>query len=180
MAKYRRYRKYTRRSRSRWISNLVDIGPNDFTLSTPEDWNSTEYTLVTNPDYNNQLTSNLYTIKNVEVALNFDATAGNAKWVENVQFYIMYAPQNMPINQDYAIKHPENILAMRYYGEPGVDEGSTNPSDVRAPLRIKTRLARKLNAGDRIILFIRAANVTTSNQIKCQYGGICRFWTKAN
>lgn len=184
MAKYRRTRKYTRASRrSRWASNIVDIGPNSFVLSTPSDWNFTEYTLITNPDYSNQLTSNLYTIKNVEVAINFDtSTLANSEAIENLQFYIMYAPQSIAVGQDYAIKHPEFIMAMRYYGEPGVD--STNnqlnmaPS-YAGPLRIKTRLSRKLNTGDRIILFIRAANTTTSSAT-AQYGGICRWWTKAN
>lgn len=182
MAKYRRTRKYTRAQRkSRWASNIVDIGPNSFVLSTPSDWNFTEYTLITNPDYSNQLTSNLYTIKNVEVAINFDTSSlTNALAVENLQFYIMYAPQSIAVGQDYAIKHPEFIMAMRYYGEPGVDTNTTNTGHTYAgPLRIKTRLSRKLNSGDRIILFIRAANTTTSSAT-AQYGGICRWWTKAN
>lgn len=185
MAKTRRSRKimkYTRKSR--WASNIVDIGPNTFSLSTPSDWNSTEYTLITNPDYSNQLTSNLYTIKNVEVAINFDTqTYANSRAIENLQFYIMYAPQSIAVGQDYAIKHPEYIMAMRYYGEPGLDNNESAMNGgvfVKGPLRIKTRLSRKLNTGDRIILFIRAANTTTSTTVNAQYGGICRWWTKAN
>lgn len=177
----RRITKYTKKSR--WASNIVDIGPNTFSLGVVSDWNFTEYTLITNPDYSNQLTSNLYTIKNVEVAINFDtSTLANSQAIENLQFYIMYAPQSIAVGQDYAIKHPEYIMAMRYYGEPGVDtlnnQTDTAPS-YAGPLRIKTRLSRKLNTGDRIILLIRAANTTTSTA-QCQYGGICRWWTKAN
>ena len=182
MAKYRRYRKYTRRNRTRWSSNIVDIGPNDFVLSNGQDWNFTEVTLITNPDYSSSLTSNLYTIKNVEVAINFDMSASTSySTIENLQFYIMFVPQGMYVGQDYAIKHPEYIMAMRYYGEPGKEQSNENnfPS-ITPPFYIKTRLSRKLNTGDRIILFIRAANTTTITTSKTQYGGICRWWTKAN
>lgn len=177
MAKFRRYRKYTRRGRSRWSSNLVDIGPNTFVLPTHQGWNHTEFTLITNPDYSDQLTSNLYTIKNVEVTLQFDATATSAQGIENVQFYIMYVPQTMYVGQDYAIKHPEYIMAMRYYGEPGQD--ATQAVKYSPSIKITSRLARKLNAGDRIILLIRAAN-SSNNDLQTTYGGLCRFWTKAN
>lgn len=172
----RRYRRYARK-RSRWSSNLVDIGPNNFVLANPQDWNHTEFTLITNPDYSDQLTSNLYTIKNVDVTLQFDATATSAIGIENVQFYIMYVPQNMYVGQDYAIKHPEYIMAMRYYGEPGQDQ--TNATKYSPSIRIKSRLARKLNSGDRIILLIRASNIS-GNSLTTMFGGICRFWTKAN
>ena len=187
MAKYKRYRKYTRRNRTRWSSNIIDVGPSDFVLTNPEGWNSTEVTLITNPDYSSALTSNLYTIKNVEVSINFDtdyAGTNDPKGIENLQFYIMYVPQSMYVGQDYAIKHPEYIMAMRYYGEPG-QETTQNLNGLAqftyAPsLKIKTRLSRKLNTGDRIILFIRAANTTNNATIKTTFGGLCRWWTKAN
>ena len=142
MARYRRYRKYSRRGRTRWSSNIIDIGPSDFVLATNSDWNFTEITLITNPDYSSSLTSNLYTIKNVEVALNFDSSSASLGNIENLQFYIMYVPQSMYVGQDYAIKHPEYIMAMRYYGEPGLETGTgqTNVS-VSNTYRIKTRLS---------------------------------------
>lgn len=181
MARTRRSRR-RRFRRSRWSSNIIDIGPNDFVLTEPQGWNHTEYTLVTNPDYSNSLTSNLYTIKNVDVALSFDMTGATShSAIENLQFYIMYVPQGMTVEQDYAIQHPEYIMAMRYFGEPGKEQSvADNLPALRAPLRIKTRLSRKLNTGDRVILFIRAANVSTTTTVKTQYGGICRWWTKAN
>ena len=180
MAKYRRYRKYTRRGKSKWSSNIVDIGPSSFVLAN-QGWNSTELTLITNPDYSNQLTSNLYTIKNVEVAINFDTAAvTNQGLIENLQFYIMYVPQSMSVQQDYPIKHPEYIMAMRYYGEPGLDAQSGSITGTTTPAyRIKTRLSRKLNTGDRVILFIRANNMGAVS-VNTTAGGICIFWTKAN
>lgn len=179
MAKFRRYRKYTRRGRTRWSSNILDIGPSTFTLSELSGWNHTEVTLITNPDYSSSLTSNLYTIKNVEVSLNFNADANQLfNYIDNLQFYIMYVPQGMFVGQDYAIKHPEYIMAMRYYGDPGSDSG--NAPYTHTPIRIKTRLSRKLNTGDKIILLIRAANTNATQTGQTVYGGVCRWWTKAN
>lgn len=181
MARFRRYRKYSRRNRSRWSSNLIDVGPNTFSL-TPGNFSHTEYTLITNPDYSNSLTSNLYTIKNVEVSINFDmANLSYSSNIENLQFYIMYVPQGMYVSEDYAIKHPEYIMAMRYYGEPGKESvAQSYATSITPALRIKTRLSRKLNSGDRIILFIRGCNTHTSDTFEVVYGGICRWWTKAN
>ena len=177
MPKYRRVRRRFRK-RTKWCSNLIDIGPNSFSLSN-ENWNFTEVQLITNPQYNYNLTSNLFTIKNVEVAINFDTdNIGSGKWIENLQFYIMYVPEGMTVTQDYAIKHPEYVMAMKYYGEPGVDAGSAGLA-ITPSYRIKTRLSRKLNTGDKIILFIRGANVGTQT-FNVTYGGLCRFWTKAN
>ena len=176
MARYRRYRR--RRRQSRWSSNIVDIGPNTFILQ-PESFSATEYTLVTNPAYNNQVGNNIYTVKNVEVCMNFDAPGQqHTSPIENLQFYIMYVPESMAVGDDFAIKHPEYIMAMRYYGEPGNDAASNS---FRSPaIRIKSRLSRKLNTGDRIILFIRGANTSTSATATATYGGIVRWWTKAN
>lgn len=177
MAKYRRYRKYSRRGRSRWLSNLVDIPAATASLSNVGGYNYVEQILITNPEYANTFTSSLYTIKNVEVTLQFDATLNNSVGIENIQFYIMYIPQDMQLTEDYPIKHPEFIMAMRYYGEPGQD--TTTAAKYSPSIKIKTRLARKLHAGDRVSLFIRAFN-TSGNPVMLDYGGLCRFWTKSN
>lgn len=172
----RRYRRYYKKQP--WSSNITDIGPNTFVLD-PGEYSATEFTLVTNPAYNNQVGNNIFTVKNVEVAMNFDAAGQqNTSPIENLQFYIMYVPESMAVGTDYAMKHPEYILAMRYYGEPGNDTASN--SFYAPAIKIKTRLARKLNTGDRIILFIRGANTSTSTTVNATYGGICRWWTKAN
>lgn len=179
MARTRRYRRRFRTKTGKWASNIVDIGPSTFVLA-PSSFSVTEITLATNPAYANSSTSSIKKVKNFEVAINIDAV-DSLQGIENLQFYIMFVPEGMAIGDDYTIRHPEYIMAMRYYGEPGIDRPSTSQyaNLYGPPLRIRSRLSRNLNTGDRVILLVRAANTTTSN-LTCQYSGLCRWWSKAN
>lgn len=170
---------YKRRyyKKSKYASNIIDIGPSEFVLNQ-NGWNFTEVTLVTNPAYSPTTTSSISKVKNVEVAMNFDCTSIVTKRdIENLQFYIVYVPEGMYVGNDYIQKHPEFIMAMRYYGEPSGDNDASAQSFV---LKIKSRLARNLNTGDKIILYIRGANVSLDTSYNIGYGGICRWWTKTN
>ena len=63
MAKYRRYRKYTRRGRGRWSSNIQDIGNNINVNSST--WRYTQ-SLLSNPSQVTSFVSQKFTVKNIE------------------------------------------------------------------------------------------------------------------
>lgn len=176
MARTKGYKKYYRKSTSRYASNILDIGPSTFTLPNTENWNATDITLVTNPSFSTSDASSIKKIKNIELTMEAEAS-GTWEGIESIQYYIMYVPEDMTVNQDYPMKHPEYIMAYKFYGSPQPEYNDT--IQLKQPVRIKSRLARNLNTGDKIILFLRAANTTTSSR-SITYQGLIRWWTKSN
>lgn len=176
MAKRTR-RKYWKR-RTRWAANIADIGTSIGITSGIGEFSGTA-TLVTNPVQSSLSTSQIYTIKNVEAT--FDLAFANSasedagSGVERLTVYIMFVPQGMNVGEDYNILHPEYILNYRFIGAPMADNNI-----YRNPVRVKTRLARKLNTGDSIILFIKGNKDITSAIGSLQINGVVRWWTKAN
>lgn len=172
MAKYTRYRKYSRRNRTKWSSNIVHHTGE--TISAPA--SSTFFnTLVLsfNPIQQNTSVPQVFTVKNVEFNGQFEST-NPITTVEGLCAFIMFVPQGMNITASYDTDHPEYIMAMKFFGTPAVDGQA-----YFQPLRIKTRLSRKLNTGDSIVLYLKGYNVGTSN-VSLEYSGITRWWTKAN
>lgn len=174
MAKYRRYRNYNRR-RGRWSSNIFELGTTTITVPNQVAAWSQNYTLAYNPVQTNTATSQTYTAKNVEVT--FELSGGDGS-IEDVTAYIMFVPQGMQVTTSYNIEHPEYVMAYRFLGSPINDTGLT--SQALAP-KVRTRLSRRLNTGDSIILFIKgnktsAAGTTTT----LEFHGLARWWTKAN
>ena len=142
--------------------------------------------LCTNPAQTDSTVSNKYTVKNVcvdfEIAKDdLTSSTGQSDWLENFQFYIMYIPQGyIPTGTPSAYKdvpfdHPEWIMAYRYTGPPMADSSTSYP-----PIRVKTRLARKLDTGDRIVLIVLGLNTSTSATAYLTYRGLVKYNTKAN
>lgn len=174
MARKRRTRRYFKKTK--YSSNIFDIGPSDFLLSTTEGWNATDITLITNPAQDINTTSSVKQIKNVEITMEAEAN-GSWEGIESIQYYIMFVPEDMVITNQFPMKHPEYIMAYKFYGSPQPEYGDTVV--LKTPVRIRSRLARNLNTGDKIVLYIRAANTTNSSKT-IQYQGLVRFWTKSN
>lgn len=179
MAKYRRRRYY--RKKSRWCSNIQEIDTQVYNAVNGTSADS--ITLVSNPVQLQTAVSNIYTVKNVECSFTF-SSAGNTPVysLEDLAVYIMYVPQGMNLTADYNIQHPEYIMAYKYIGSPTVEYGSSTAfqgSQNYQPVKIKTRLSRKLNTGDQVILFWKLRNQNEST-LSYELGGLIRWWTKAN
>ena len=180
MAKYRRYRKYTRRS-NRWASNIQELGTTTI-VSAGQGANSHSFTLAFNPTQVNTAVSQVFTVKNFEVSFNADILSSattNTEQIEDITAYIMFVPQGMNITTSYNLEHPEYIMAYKFIGSPNVDV----PQSQAQPTKIMTRLSRRLNTGDSVILFIKFNDTRadpSSTTPRMNFHGIARWWTKAN
>ena len=161
-------RKYYKKAR--WSSNIKNI--EDQSISLPQGKNSASITLCYNPAQSDTTVSQQYTIKNVEFSYQLEVPMGGGD-IENICGYIMFVPQGMSVGNNYPELHPEYIMAMRFYGSPDPD------TPYRNPLKIKTRLSRRLNTGDSIIFYICFINTSTTSYIS-KINGLLRWWTKAN
>lgn len=173
----RRYRRYRRKS-GRWASNIFEIQNTTVQVGVGEFSGTT--TLVTNPVQNNTTTSQIYTIKNVEISAELESAATGGIFIEGITYYIMFVPQGMNVGSDYNKQHPEYIMAYRFYGSCDIE--TVNDQRVttnKLPIKVKTRLSRKLNTGDSIILFIKGYNQNNLSTAM-QLTGVVRWWTKAN
>ena len=172
MAKYTRYRKYSRRNRPKWSSNINHHTGEIVTAPASSTFFNT-IVLSFNPIQQNTSVPQVFTVKNVEFTGQFETT-NTTTTIEGLCAFIMFVPQGMNITASYDTDHPEYIMAMRYFGSPSLDNETKF-----APIRIKTRLSRKLNTGDSIVLYLKGYNVGTANA-NLEYSGITRWWTKAN
>lgn len=180
MARHRKSRRYYRKSGGRWSSNISEIVNQSLNFS-PNATSVGVYTLCENPVQNSQTVSQVYTVKNIEFSFELQTNSDNsALYIENLVGFIMYVPQGMTITSDFAKQHPEYVMAYKFYGSPQFEANTSGVFNIRNPLSIKTRLARRLNTGDSIQLFITGFNQNTSTQMNCQLNGILRWWTKAN
>lgn len=173
MAKTTR-RKYYRK-RGKWSSNIQELLATGLT-ATPGTFSGST-TLATNPIQNTLGVSQVYTCKNFAVDFNIESEA-NAD-LEGITVYIMFVPQGMNVSEDYNIDHPEYIMNYKYLGSPTLIGSGAQESQQFQPLRIRSRLARKLNTGDSVILFIKGTNQGTSTR-NFELSGVVRWWTKAN
>lgn len=172
---YRRYRNYNRRNRARWAPNIQEIGTTTIGANASDSF-FYSFTLAFNPTQINTAVSQVYTVKNIEISYYIDTT-GNATTnglIEDVTGYIMYVPQGMNVTADYNVQHPEYILGYKFLGGP-----SNDGAQPYQPSRIRSRLSRKLQSGDSIILFIKGNNVGTTSS-SFDFHGLVRWWTKAN
>lgn len=165
-------RRYYRRRTGRWSANISTLRE---PLTTPTGSGSfySYSTLCSNPIQVETTVSQQYTVKNTQVQFEFDSL--NSSAIENLTAYIMFIPQGYQITETLPNTHPEWIMAMKYYGSPGPD-ANTN----RNPLNIKTRLARRLQTGDGIILLITGYKDNNDTVQGLNFRGVVRWWTKAN
>lgn len=174
MAKYNRYRKYSRRRFGKhWSTRLTSIN-----VTQQVSASQTFFifrTLATNPAQDDNTVSQRFTVKNVNVQVNIEATSSSyPEGIENLQHYILFIPQGYALGSDTPFEHPEWIMAHRFIGTPQAD---TNPG--YAPTTISTRLARKLDTGDRIVYLLIGSN-TTNNNNQLYVSGLVKLNTKAN
>lgn len=175
MAKSRRYRNYYRRySRNKWSPNIQEI-PTTSIITAANSTFFQSFTLAYNPPQTTTTVSQVFTVKNVEVNFYIDTSASQHISLEDITAYIMYLPQGMTITPNFNLEHPEYILAYKYLGSPTNDSSSQQYQ----PTRVKSRLSRKLQSGDNIILFIKGTNVNT-NETNFDFHALIRWWTKAN
>lgn len=172
MAKYRKknYRRYYKKGK--WSPNIQELLTTQIT-ATGGIFFAT-YTLATNPVQDNTTVSQTYTVKNFNVDFYIDGGTFDTQYLEDVCAYIVYVPQGMTVGDNYNILHPEYILNYKYLGGP-----SSDGSQTYQPYRLRSRMARKLNTGDSIQLFIKGNN-QTSDSANLFVHGIIRWWTKAN
>lgn len=180
MARRRTYRKRIRRTR--WASNLQDIAPTTETATAGDFANVIG--LTTNPTQSVLSVSQIYTVKNFSIDFTLEAFGEGAAFLEAMTAYIMYLPQGMTAGSDYHIQHPEYIMAYKYLGSPNPAASSSAQASIEQqqfqPTRIRSRLSRKLNTGDSIILYIKGYNQNTTGSYTYQLSGIVRWFTKAN
>lgn len=169
MARTKKSKKYYR-PKGRWSANIKDIS-----IFNSLQADSTFYItsdLCTNPIQVESTVSQQYTVKNVEFSFTFESNIPES--VEGISAYIMFVPQGMPVTETYPNNHPEYIMAYRYLGNPSGD------LDIyRNPIKIRTRLARRLQTGDKIIFLIKGGTENV-NEINLISRGLVRWWTKAN
>lgn len=162
----RRYRK-----KGRWSSNIKNVNTTSIQAIPGEFFGY--FTLTSNPPQTDNTVSQQYTIKNVEFSFQIETQLDYQ--IENIVVYIMYLPQGFVITNNLVNEHPEWIMAYRYLGAPD----NTDLTNYRYPRKIKTRLSRRLQTGDSIILYLSGYNKNTSN-IQVVFHGLIRWWTKAN
>lgn len=173
MAKYTRRKFY--KKKSKWSSNIQELLATVLT-ATPGTFSGTT-TLATNPTQNTLGVSQIFTCKNFTVDFTIEAAANSD--LEGLTAYIMFVPQGMNVSQNYNIEHPEYIMNYKYLGSPvQISDGSTENQQYQ-PFRVKSRLSRKLNTGDSVILFIKGTNQGSANR-NFELSGVVRWWTKAN
>ena len=184
MARYYRYRKYSRRFRSkgRWSANIKTINT---TIPASQGSFYAAQDLCVNPSQSDSTVSQQYTVKNIELSFEIETTSLNSSFsdVENLVAYIMFVPQGYQVTETLPNTHPEWIMAYRFQGSPNVEVGYvTNATPLqpgRQPFRVKTRMARRLQTGDKVVLLITGtSNSETTRNLPIN--GIVRWWTKAN
>lgn len=161
--------------KAKWSSNIRNINDviGDSSPIPATDTFSQALQLLLNPIQSYNTVSQIYTVKNVEMQIALQA--GQSENFDNITIYIMYLPQGVTPGNDYELIHPEYIMAYRFIDQP-------NDKDIQYsnPITVKSRLSRKLNTGDSIIMYIKGYHSANNNTDQLGVKGICRWWTKAN
>ena len=168
----KKYRRRYYRKKGKWSSNIKSISAR-LSGSVGSDFNIYE-DLCVNPEQNNQTVSQIFTVKNITVSFDIEEDENKTMWLNNLTCYIMFIPQGYYPGYDTPFKHPEWIMAMKYFGNPAREDNY-----IRSPMSIKTRLSRKLNTGDKIIFLITGIGNSYDNSDLAVHG-VVRWWTKAN
>lgn len=169
MARRSQKRKYFYR-KGRWSANIKDISSFNNISSDSSFYITSD--LCLNPPQNDSSVSQQYTVKNVEFSFTFESNLPES--IEGLSGYIMFVPQGMTVTEVYPNLHPEYIMACRFLGNP-----SSDLDIYRNPIKIKTRLSRRLQTGDKIIFLLKGGTDAVEN-IQLVSRGLVRWWTKAN
>ena len=180
MAKHTR-RKYWKR-KGRWSANISRINQSESVSG------GTTYTgiyLCSNPAQSYNSVSQQYTVKNIEISLELElaqesSTGVSSTQIEDLQYFVMYVPQGMSPTHSYPIEHPEYIMAYRYKGSPLIETNDSSNDNPLYPVFIKSRMARRLQTGDKILLLVCWNTQGNFPVGTLNARGIVRWWTKAN
>lgn len=177
-------RRYYRR-KGRWSANIKTITDDQFESPAHSSFFH-GYTLCENPVQTDATVSQQYTVKNIELSYEIETprtnnVASGSSYIEGLIAYVMFVPQGMTVTEIYPNTHPEYIMAYKFLGSPNVETTGNNDtvSPGRNPLKIKTRMARRLQTGDSVILLLVGTN-NSSSATNLSMSGIVRWWTKAN
>lgn len=183
MAKYRRYRKYSRRSIAKWSPNIQEIDTTTVVAPAASVFYQS-FVLSFNPTQVNTAVSQIYTVKRIECSFYIDTddnSQNQVLYLEDIAAYIMFVPQGMTVTADYNTQHPEYIMAYKFLGGPSLDiSNNATIGQQYQPIKVTTRLSRKLNSGDSVILFIKGNNTSQNQNSNFQFHGLIRWWTRAN
>jgi hypothetical protein len=173
MARYRKRRFYRRKGK--WSTRLTNISVSQ--LVGPGVALFIYRTLATNPAQDDNTVSQRFTVKNVNAQVELSATGDALTYLNQLQHYILFVPQGYQLTENTPYEHPEWIMAHRFIGTP---VNTLNPG--YAPLRISTRLARKLDTGDRVIYLLIGRNTAGEGgpTVNAECDGIVKLNTKAN
>lgn len=171
--KYRYRRRY--RKKGRWSANIGALNESfNYAGSDEGELTFRTLTLCQNPAQNSSTISQQYTVKNIELQYWLSGPSSTA--LSNISVYIMYVPQGMTLDIDYVDNHPEYIMAYKFLGNL-----NASSNDDRPALYIKSRLSRRLQTGDGVILYIKGTRpVSPGVGVTVNLNGIVRWWTKAN
>lgn len=175
MAKTYRRRRYYRR-KGKWSANIKTLTKSQISVTPGTFFGNT--VLCSNPVQSDTTVSQQYTVKNVELSFEIEVSDQYHRVIEGLTSYIMFVPQGYVISETLPNTHPEWIMAYKFLGSPN-EEYDANTGPYRNPLRVKTRLARRLQTGDSIVLLI-VGNNPSNNTFNMEFDGIIRWWTKAN
>lgn len=166
---------YKKRPRTRWSVNIQPIQIEE-PVGTSQNVFAYQ-TLCANPSKtNNHPIEQLFTVKNIEFSFRvvFDALS-NAKYdgIRDLTAYVMYVPAGGVLDNDLPISHPEWVMAYKFLGTPLVTMNEN------APLKIRSRLARKLHSGDYIMFLLKGTN-SGGTTFTLQINGLVKYYTKSN
>lgn len=176
----RRYRRYYRRS-GRWSTRINNFRGSQLAGSGQQF--VIYQNLTTNPVQSDDTVSIRYTVKNINCQLQLEGDGTST--IENLQAYVMFIPQGfIPTGvpsayADIPFQHPEWIMTHRYYGSAQYDATNIAVQPGFPALRFRSRLARKLDTGDRIVLIILGQN-TANGSVTLDYQGLVKYNTKSN
>lgn len=170
MARIRRRRYY--RKKASWSSRIQELNISENAAAGGTFFIQRD--LVTNPPQADNNISQKFTVKNIRAELETQITTTNPAAVNFMRAYVMFVPQGVTIEANLPLNHPEWIMAYRWIGSAVLNSTPYFPA-----LKLSSRLARKLDTGDRItFLIIGDNNDTQATGLNCN--GLVRYNTKAN
>lgn len=166
-----------KKRKEKWSPNLNEFSSNvTFGINSVTTFDTT---ICTNPEQTNIGVPQTFTVKNFEITFYCEGGRTEAAEIDDLCAYIMFVPQGYQITNDINTQHPEWILNYKFIGSPYVEANQDGIYNYTIPYRVKSRLSRKLNTGDKIVLILKGFN-KNFNERTVQFHGLMRWWTKAN
>lgn len=165
-----------KKRKEKWSPNI-----NEFSSNITFPGNSVtvfDTTICTNPIQNSTIVPQIFTVKNIEITFYCEGSVVGTKNIDDLCAYIMFIPQGYQITENTNIEHPEWILNYKFLGSTYVEDNTEKIFNYTIPFRVKSRLSRRLNTGDKVVLLLKGSN--SGSVVTVQFHGLMRWWTKAN